>query len=89
MKKSVFLFIAVFGILSSQAFAETTAEDSKTDAVSIDQETCVNGICPAPAYQKPATLTSEWDSSHIVKSVFGEVDAKPEAPAAQDSKTHK
>jgi hypothetical protein len=89
MKKSIFLLIAIFGILTSQAFAETTADDSKTDAGSIDQETCLNGVCPAPAYQKPATLASEWDSLHTVKSVMGEADAKPPTPETQDSKTHK
>jgi hypothetical protein len=88
MKTSTFLLIAIFSILSSRAFAETTADDSATEAVSVSREVaCKSGFCPAPVDSKQATLVDRMRSKQLVDWIMNDGTGAP--PEITNSETHR
>jgi hypothetical protein len=102
MKKSILLLVAIFGILASPVFADSTAQsdsqteaspnlsssDSSTEAISVNREAaCKTGFCPAPIDSKQATLVDRMRSKQLVDWIMG--DGKGAPPEITNSETHK
>lgn len=102
MKKSTLLLAAIFGILASPVFADSTAEsgsqtdassslsssDRSTEAISVNREaSCKTGFCPAPIDTQQASLVDRGRAKQLVDWIMN--DGKGAPPEITNSETHK